>query len=119
MSNSPNILRELREERHLYQEDIAEVLGISQQSYSKYETGANEFPSRHLIKLSEYYNVTTDYLLGKTKYRKYVSDLNKPLTANMTIGDFLSMLLSLDKDNRRHLISYANYLYHMNKKKNE
>ncbi|PNV59999.1 XRE family transcriptional regulator [Clostridium sp. chh4-2] len=116
MQNSTDIIRELREENELKQIQVAKILGITQQSYSNYETGAHEFPSRHLVKLSEFYGVTTDYLLGKTEYRQYVSDLNKPLVNHTTIGDFLSLLMSLDKENRKHLISYANYLHTLNKK---
>ena len=119
MQKSTDIIRELREERGLKQIDIAKILGITQQSYSNYETGMNEFPSRHLIKLSEYYGVTTDYLLGKSEYRKYVSDLNKLLAYNITIGDFLYMIVSMDKENRKHLISYANFLYNTSKKDGE
>ncbi len=37
--------------------------------YARYERGANELPIRHLIKLCEYYQVSTDYFLGLTKKR--------------------------------------------------
>ncbi|NLO85627.1 MAG: helix-turn-helix transcriptional regulator [Clostridiales bacterium] len=48
------LLRELREDHDLSQTDIAAELGISQQHYSKYETGDHEIPLRHFIKLAEY-----------------------------------------------------------------
>lgn len=57
-------LRDLREDHDKTQQDIAEVLGTSQTMYARYERGANELPLRHLVKLAEYYQVTTDYLLG-------------------------------------------------------
>ena len=57
-------LRDLREDHDKTQQDIAEVLGTSQTMYARYERGANELPLRHLIKLAEYYQVSTDYLLG-------------------------------------------------------
>lgn len=116
MQNSIDIIRELREEHELRQIQVARILGITQQSYSNYETGAHEFPSRHLVKLAEFYGVTTDYLLGKTEYRQYVSDLNKPFVNHTTIGDLLSLLMSLNKESRKNLVSYANYLYTTNKK---
>ena len=59
-------IRSLREDRDLSQKEIAAILGMSQTGYSKYETGENDIPTQILIKLAEYYNTTTDYLLGRT-----------------------------------------------------
>ncbi|MBR5155933.1 MAG: helix-turn-helix transcriptional regulator [Clostridia bacterium] len=57
-------LRDLREDRNLRQTDIAEFLGIQQTVYSRYERGFQNIPIEYLIKLSEFYGVTTDYILG-------------------------------------------------------
>ena len=59
------ILRDLREDADKTQTQIAEVLGTSQTMYARYECGANELPIHHLITLSKYYGVSTDYLLGR------------------------------------------------------
>ena len=59
-------LRDLREDHDKTQQDIADILGTSQTMYARYERGANELPVRHLIKLAEYYHVSTDYLLGRS-----------------------------------------------------
>ena len=59
-------IRSLREDRDLSHKEIAAILGMSQTGYSKYETGENDIPTQILIKLAEYYNTTTDYLLGRT-----------------------------------------------------
>lgn len=61
------IIRALREDHDLTQQQIADLLETSQTMYARYERGANELPIRHLIKLADYYNVTTDYLLGREK----------------------------------------------------
>lgn len=61
------ILRDLREDADKTQTQIAEILGTSQTMYARYERGANELPIHHLITLSQYYNVSTDYLLGLSK----------------------------------------------------
>ena len=61
------LLRELRESRDLKQSDIAAVLGTTQQVYSRYETGINELPLRHLVTLCKFYHVSADYVLGLTK----------------------------------------------------
>ena len=59
-------IRNFREDRDLTQKQVAEMLGMSQTGYSKYETGENDIPTQILIKLADYYNTTTDYLLGRT-----------------------------------------------------
>jgi transcriptional regulator with XRE-family HTH domain len=58
------IIRDLREDADKTQAEIAGVLGTSQTMYARYERGANELPIRHLIKLSQYYKVSSDFLLG-------------------------------------------------------
>ncbi len=58
------LLRELRESHDLKQSDIAAVLDTTQQVYSRYETGINELPLRHLVTLCKFYHVSADYLLG-------------------------------------------------------
>ena len=59
-------LRDLREDADKSQTEIAEVLGLLQQQYSKYETGKRELPMHHFITLARYYNVSLDYLAGLT-----------------------------------------------------
>ena len=59
-------LRDLREDRDLSQEQIAELLGIQQTVYSRYERGAQTIPLQHLVTLAKYYTVSTDYMLGLT-----------------------------------------------------
>ena len=63
------ILRNLREDAYKTQTQIAAVLGTSQTMYARYERGANELPIHHLITLSKYYGVSTDYILGLSKER--------------------------------------------------
>ena len=63
-------IRDLRLENNLTQESVARnVLNISQTMYARYERGANEMPIRHLISLSKYYKVSTDYILALTNDR--------------------------------------------------
>ncbi len=61
----PNI-RNLREDHDYKQRELAEYLNVSQNTYSQYETGAIELTAPTLIKLSEFYHVSVDYLLGLT-----------------------------------------------------
>ena len=46
------------------------MLGMSQTGYSKYETGTNDIPTAILIKLADFYNVSVDYLLGRTDVKQ-------------------------------------------------
>lgn len=59
-------IRDLREDADKTQSEIAEMLGTSQTMYARYERGASELPIRHLIKLAQYYHVSTDDILGLT-----------------------------------------------------
>lgn len=59
-------IRHLREDRDLTQARVSKMLDMSQTGYSKYETGENDIPTAVLIRLSEFYHVSTDYLLGLT-----------------------------------------------------
>ena len=62
-------IRELREDNDLKQQQVAELLGTTQQVYSRYEKGINEIPLRHIIALARFYNVSCDYLLGESNNR--------------------------------------------------
>ncbi len=59
-------IRDLREDHDKTQSEIAAMLGTSQTMYARYERGASELPIRHLIKLAEFYKVSTDYILCRT-----------------------------------------------------
>ena len=59
-------IRDLREDKDLNQTQIAQMLGMSQTGYSKYETGENDIPTAVLIRLARFYNTSIDYLLGET-----------------------------------------------------
>ena len=59
-------IRDLREDHDLTQKQVAQLLGMSQTGYSKYETGENDIPTTILIKLARFYNTSIDYLLGET-----------------------------------------------------
>lgn len=59
-------LRDLREDRDLLKRQVAERLRCSQRVYSNYERGERDIPTDILIRLSEFYDVSVDYLLGLT-----------------------------------------------------
>jgi len=59
-------LKDLREDHDMKQETVAKLLGIQQTVYSRYERGAQNIPVKHLIALADFYNTSTDYILGRT-----------------------------------------------------
>ena len=65
-----NRLKELREDRDLYQKDLAKLLQVTQQQYSRFETEENQLSYEGLIKLANFYNTSIDYLLYQTDVRK-------------------------------------------------
>ena len=59
-------LKSIREDRDIRQKEIAAYLNVSQNTYSQYETGVIALTAEVLIKLSDYYQVSIDYLLDRT-----------------------------------------------------
>lgn len=58
-------LKELREERGMQQKELADLLNVSKSTISGWEVGRNEPQQEMLIKIANYFSVTTDYLLGR------------------------------------------------------
>ncbi len=59
-------LREVRKSKNLTQQQIADVLGIKRQQYARYEMAVFEIPLHLLILLSDYYEISIDYLVGQS-----------------------------------------------------
>lgn len=73
--NFPIILCELRKEKGLSQKEAAAQLGISQALLSHYEKGIRECGQSFLIKVADFYDVTCDYLLGRTTEKNDLSSV--------------------------------------------
>jgi transcriptional regulator with XRE-family HTH domain len=63
-------LRDLREDMDMNQTEIAKLLHTSQTVYSRYERGFQTIPVEHLLILADFYQVSTDYMLGRTNNKK-------------------------------------------------
>lgn len=70
--NTSQIIKALRVDHDLLQFDVAEILDTSQTMYSNYERGINELYTKHIIRLSEYYNSSADYILGLTNKKERI-----------------------------------------------
>ena len=63
-------IKDLRIDHDLYQKQIANLLKITRQQYGLYESGKRDIPVDLLIKLADFYNVSIDYMLERTKNKK-------------------------------------------------
>lgn len=59
-------LKDIREDKDLTQTHISKILNTKQNTYSQYETGNRQIPIDLLVKLADYYEVSVDYILGRT-----------------------------------------------------
>ncbi len=84
-----NKIRELREKSELRQIDVAKATGIDQKTLSNYETGKTNPDSYALIQLADFFNVSIDYLVGRTdktlttsqrqEINRYIENINSEL----------------------------------------
>lgn len=84
-----NRIKTLREKRGLIQEILAAELGITQQTLSRYEKDVTIIKVDVLKKLAEYFNVTTDYLLGLSDVKR---DLTGQIKINETLDEYYDMI---------------------------
>lgn len=95
----------LRELNFLTQTDIAKQLHLSSSTISHYEKGLTVPPTEVVYRLAEFYNVTTDYILGRKSASK--TNLNDTyalkLTNKMTIGDAVEIMTKMNDAEREHL----------------
>ena len=63
-------LKDMRDDADLKQENIATILGIRQNVYSRYERGERTIPLELLVKLADFYGVSLDFLVGRTNIMK-------------------------------------------------
>lgn len=104
------IIRDLREDRDIKQKVIAEYLGVSQQTYSNYENGHREIPIWAVKKLSEYYKVSTDYLLSADTGYLGNTNLNGKYLGDITMHDVVYDIQKLNSKDRRDLLRYIRFL---------
>lgn len=82
MSTLADRLKELRKSKKLTQTELGKILGVGKTTISMYETN-NSTPNDEIkMKISEYFNVSLDYLLGKTDFKNYTDDSNITIALN-------------------------------------
>lgn len=106
------VIKDLREDNDIKQKTVAEYLGVSQQTYSNYENGHREIPIWVVLKLSSYYKVSTDYLLGADSGYLGNTNLSGKYLGDTTLHDVVYELQQLDTADRRDLLKYIQFLKH-------
>lgn len=103
-------IAKLRKEKEVGQKELAAFLRMSIGTISNYEKGVHSPDLSTLCKLADYFQVTTDYLLGRTSYRCAPEVLDDYLTSDYTVNHIVNTILSLNPEARSAVIHYANYL---------
>ncbi len=106
-------LRDLRKQANKTQSEIADYLGTTAQYYGRYENGECELPLMRAIELAKYYDVSLDYLAGRTNNRqgKFCPELTKEQT------EFCNMYAHLNDKNKGRIEMFAEQL--LDKQKNQ
>lgn len=97
-------LKALRLERGILQKELAQALHLSISTLSNYETGVHQPDLTTLCRLADFYQVSVDYLLGRTECRQDISILNQPLSGCFTLTDFLKLIRQLMPKERQALV---------------
>lgn len=100
-------LKEIRERKNLTQVRLSIDMEVSQELISQYERGISLPTVSNLIKLSNFFNCSTDYLLGLTSNPKKITSLNNIELENQIL---IEKYHSLSKEKQEHLLSYLDYL---------
>ena len=111
MGKFQNILKELRKSYNLTQDGLAKKLKISRSTVGMYEKGAREPDFETLELIADFFNVDTDYLLGRTTKTTYIPPL--PHSLQCQTKDEESLVLSyreLNDINRKKSVAYTNNL---------
>ena len=106
----PEILRMLREKRGYSQKQLADVLHVSKNSVSHYELGGCMPSIEVIVNIADVFDVSIDYLLGRSNANLSKRLLEKPIDKNITVGNMLESMLRLDKEHRNDLLKLLRYI---------
>ncbi len=105
-----SLLAELRKERGILQKEVASCLNVTVATISNYENGVHTPDFETLVKLADFFDVSTDYLLQRTDYKAGINTLNEQLFVNYTVSDLLNAIIKLDPRSMESLVDYYELL---------
>lgn len=112
-------LKMLRKEKNLMQKELAAMLNMSNGTISNYENGVH-FPDEETLgKISDLFDVSVDFLLGRTKLRSRMEVLNQEIEDKYPISLLINKILSLDVQHQLELCQYIEYLEMVQAKKSK
>lgn len=97
-------LKEIREDNDYSRKDLAAAINVSTAAISNYENGNREPDLITLMQISEYLNVSVDYLIGQTDVNVPPQDMKKTFYKDVSTGQLLNKLVNLNPKSRRLLI---------------
>lgn len=110
-----NRIKQLRNEKDIKQDVLAKLLGLEVAGISKLETGRVPLKDEYIVKLAEYFNVSTDYLLGKTDVRNPGAKIDDVLNEAM-IGMSKEDYKKLTDIQKKQIRDFALFVKNQNEK---
>lgn len=105
----------LREERELKQKDVAKVLGKSASAVSLYEHDSTRMSYDTLLRLSDFFGVSPQFILGESDDRDVLSELEQKLTPDCTVGEFLNIMKQLNEENAAEVVKVIDRMLYYNR----
>lgn len=102
-----NHLKELREKKHITQTKLSTEIEVSQELISHFEIGQSKPNIDNLIKLADYFNCSTDYLLNRTDNPTIITNLN---VSDANLQKIINLYHSLTPARQKSLLEYIEFL---------
>lgn len=112
-------IRNLREKNNISREEFAKKIDVSYAALSKYETGKRQPDYETLQKIADYFDVSTDYLLGRAENKKSIPDNEEEFEAyinNPEEDEFYKEFKESPEERRKALLAAWEYLKSLEKK---
>lgn len=110
-----NRIKQLRSEKNINQDVLAKLLGLEVAGISKLETGRVPLKDEYIVKLADFFNVSTDFLLYKSDMRnaEKMSRDNNKLEIDISVNDYTK----ITDEQKNKIKDYAIYILKDNEKK--
>jgi transcriptional regulator with XRE-family HTH domain len=117
-----DMIAELRKDRNLLQKDLARLLNVTIGTISNYETNVHAPDIESLIKLADFFDISTDYMLERIKFKPSLKQLNTAIIdhegGETSLGEVLNMISKLTPKSQQALTAHIELLQLKDKQKN-